>query len=120
MPEFVKFDGCVVRDGEKGGGDGAIYRRWQPGLASLDEFIQSSLSLERWVQLKRILKLCNNDPAPKRGQPHYDPCYKYDLIFRAVVMNTISLSGKGELDLTGNETSWGHQGFGEKGGGNLF
>ena len=31
-----------------------------------------------------------------------------------------ALTKKGELDLTGDETSWGHQGFGEKGGGNLF
>ena len=32
MPEFVHFDGVVVRDGVLGGGDGAIYRCFLKGL----------------------------------------------------------------------------------------
>ena len=35
------------------------------------------MTLERWVQLKRVLKLCNNDTAKKRTEQGYDPCYKY-------------------------------------------
>ena len=120
QPEYVRFDGCVVRDGVRGGGDGALYRRWQRGSSSSDDLIQNSMTLERWVQLKRVLKLCNNDTAKKRTEQGYDPCYKYSMIFDVIVQNTIALTKKGELDLTGDETSWGHQGFGEKGGGNLF
>ena len=42
------------------------------------------------------------------------------LIYDVIIKNTVSLTKKGALDLTGDETSWGHQGYGEKGAGNLF
>ena len=120
LPEYVHFDGCLVRDGVRGGGDGAIYRRWQDNTSASDNYIQDSISLQRWHQLKRILKLNNNDRAIKRGEEGYNPCYKYDMIYDVIIKNTIAITKKGGLDLTGDETSWGHQGYGEKGGGNLF
>ena len=42
------------------------------------------------------------------------------MIYDVIIKNTIAITKKGGLDLTGDETSWGHQGYGEKGGGNLF
>jgi hypothetical protein len=118
--EYVRFDGCVIRDGVLGGGDGALYRRWQPSSSASDKHISDSLTLERFHQLKRILKLNNNDTAKKQGEEGYDPCYKYDLIYKVIIANTIALTKNADLDLTIDETSWGHQGYGEKGGGNLF
>ena len=89
------FDGCLVRDGVHGGGDGAIYRRWQDNTSASDNYIHDSISLQRWHQLKRILKLNNNDRAIKRGEEGYNPCYKYDMIYDVIIKNTIAITKKG-------------------------
>jgi hypothetical protein len=31
------------------------------------------MTITRYGELKRNLKLCNNDVCPKRGEPEYDP-----------------------------------------------
>ena len=80
-----------------------------------DKHLSSSLSLSRWFNLKRLLKLNNNDLSPKRGEVGYNPAYKYDMIYRTIVDNVIALTGHAEMDLTGDETSWAHQGYGESG-----
>ena len=118
--EYVRWDGCIVRDGVRGGGDGAIYRRWNQHSACSDEFIQEAMSLQRWHELKRIYKLNNNDTAKERGHDEYNPCCKYDLVYKVLVHNTIAITKQGELDLTGDETTWAHQGYGEKGAKNLW
>ena len=75
------------------------------------------MKLQRWFQLKRIFKLCNNDTAKKIGEEGYNPCYKYDLIYDVITSNTIALTKHGGLDLSADETTWGHQGYGEAGAG---
>jgi hypothetical protein len=62
-------------------------------------------------------KLCDNDLAPKRGETGYDPAYTYDYIFCTIIDNLNSLTGRAELDLCGNETTYGHMGCGELGSG---
>ena len=74
--EYVRFDGVLVRDGCRGGGDGAIYRRWNRNSSSCDKYVMNSLSLSRWFNLKRLFKLNNNDKSPQRGEEGYDPAYK--------------------------------------------
>ena len=118
--EYVRFDGCLLCDGVKGGGDGAIYLHWNQGSASSDEFIQSAMSLQCWFQLKHVFKLNNDNTAKPRNSSEYNPCIKYDMIFNVIINNTIALTKHAELDLTGDETSWPHQGFGEKGAKNLY
>jgi len=83
--------------------------------AHYDKVIADSLTVTRWHQLKRIYKLNNNDTAKKKGEPGYDPCYKFDLVYKVLKANTINILSKAGLDLTGDETTWAHQGFGEKG-----
>jgi hypothetical protein len=41
--DLVRWTGVVVRDGVKGGSDGAVYRRWMDG-ASYDEKIDESMN----------------------------------------------------------------------------
>ena len=65
VKEILHHDGCIVRDGVRGGSSGAIYRRWQIG-ADYDDHIAMSQTFRRWLQIKRIKKLCNNDSAPKK------------------------------------------------------
>ena len=65
--------------------------------------------------MKRLFKLNNNDTANKHGDPGYDPAYKYDVVYCVVIDNCIALTKAGSLDLTGDETTWPHQGYGERG-----
>ena len=117
--ELVRFDGCVVRDGVRGGSGGALYRWWMEGT-DYDDNISSALTYRRFIQIKRVKKLCNNSTAPKRGEEGYDPTYKYDYIFKTIVHNINLLSKLGELDITGDETSWATASFGEAGAGIPF
>ena len=47
MTEYVYFDGCLNRDGVRGGGGGAIYRRWNQNCSHSDSVMQDALSLNR-------------------------------------------------------------------------
>ena len=66
--ELVIFDGILVRDGVLGGSQGALYRRWDKKSACYDEIIASAMTLQRFGEIKRHKKLCNNDKEPKRGE----------------------------------------------------
>ena len=116
MPEYVRFDGCVARDGVLGHKEGgALYRRWNKFCSDYDQITQESMTLERWFQLKRIYKLNNNDKKKSKDEIGYNPAYKYDFIFEVLTSNVRALTKKAELDLTGDETTWGFQGYGEAG-----
>ena len=67
--------------------------------------------------MKRVIKLNDNTASPKRGDPLYNPAYKFDMIYDAIVKNTNCITMKAEDDQCGDETTWGHGGFGEAGSG---
>ncbi len=69
--ELLVFDGILVRDGVLGGSQGAIYRRWDKTSACYDPVIASAMTLQRFGEIKRHKKLCNNDKVPKRGESKY-------------------------------------------------
>ena len=74
------------------------------------------MSLTRWRQIKRVMKLCNNHTAIKnKGQEGYEPAYKFDYMMKTIVHNTNVLTREAELDLCGDETTWGFMGYGEAG-----
>ena len=79
-----------------------------------------SITFRKWLQIKRIKKLCNNDTAPKRVQANYDPTYKYDYIFKVLVHNINFLTKKVELDATIDETSFSTASPDEAGVGVMF
>jgi hypothetical protein len=116
LDELVRFDGVIVRDGVRGGSNGAVHRRWELG-AEHDQHILRSISYLRYLAVKRVIKLNNNSASPKRGEPLYNPCYKFDMIYDAIVSNTNCLTLKAEDDQCGDESTWGHGGFGEAGSG---
>lgn len=99
----------VVRDGVRGGSDGALHLRWIEQSSSYDPLIKVSMRHSRWLQIKRVLKL-NNNNSPKRGQDGYDPAYKYDMLYDVLVHNVNAVTERAELDLCGDETTWGHGG----------
>ena len=61
--------------------------------------------------------MCDNNSAQKRGERGYDPAYKYDHIYRTIIDNLNAITERAELDLFGDETMYGHMGFGEPGSG---
>eukprot|EP00546_Thalassionema_frauenfeldii_P006872 CAMPEP_0178920386 /NCGR_PEP_ID=MMETSP0786-20121207/14976_1 /TAXON_ID=186022 /ORGANISM="Thalassionema frauenfeldii, Strain CCMP 1798" /LENGTH=96 /DNA_ID=CAMNT_0020594447 /DNA_START=23 /DNA_END=313 /DNA_ORIENTATION=+ len=73
--------------------------------------------MTRHGELKRNLKLCVNEISPQRGESNYNPAYKYDLIYSAIVKNTNAISAKADENQVIDETTWGHSGYGETGTG---
>ena len=117
--ELLHFDMAVIRDGVLGGMSGAIYRRWKNDDSAYDREIASTITHTRWLQLKRVYKLCDNSKAPKKGEIGYDPAYKYDYIYKCLIANVNEMTLLGDLDLCGDETTCGQGGFGEAGSGIL-
>ena len=66
--ELVNFDGILVRDGVLGGTQGALHRRWESDGPCYCKLIANAMTLTRYGELKRAIKLNNNDKAPKRGE----------------------------------------------------
>jgi hypothetical protein len=119
LEELVWFDGAVVRNGVLGSNDSAFHHRWLKGSSIYDSEIDTAMTHRRWLQIKRVYKLCNNNDVPKRGEPGYDPAYKYDLLWKVMVHNVNALTAVAGMDLTGDETTFGHGGYGEAGSGLL-
>ena len=117
--ELLHFDMVVIRDGVLGGQRGAIYRRWKKDCSAYDTYTVDSITYSRFLEVKRCYKLCDNSKSPKKGQPGYDPAYKYDHIYKCLIGNVNSMTELADLDLCGDETTCGHGGFGEAGTGVL-
>ena len=60
--------------------------------------------MERWKIIKRFFKLNNNLIAKPHGMDGYDPCVKYDFIFKCLLhnMNYITLHFGGYCDEAGS------------------
>ena len=69
--ELVNFHGIIVRDGVIGSSNGAIHLRWKEGDVCYNEEIANTMTLTRFGEIKRNLKLCINTSKdhPSRGQP---------------------------------------------------
>ena len=117
--ESLKHDGCIVRDGVRYGSSGTIYCCWQIG-ADYDDHIAMAISFRRWLQIKHIKKLCNNDSVPKKEDPNFYPMYKYDYIFKCIITNINYLTKHAELDATIDETTFATVSPGESGAGVTF
>ena len=62
--------------------------------------------------IKRYLKLNNNLTTPARGMEGYDPCARYDFIYKCLIVNMNYLTKKADEDGTMDETTWRFSGFG--------
>ena len=56
------------------------------------------------------IKLNINEATVKRGEDGYKPEHKFDFIWRKLVHNVNALIKEVCIDITGEKTSWGHQG----------
>ena len=116
IDELVRFYGVVVRDGVRGGSNGGIHRRWMYG-ADLYSFVSASIPHSRWLAVKRVITLFNNDTAPKRVEAVYNSEYKFDMIYNPIIKNTNAIMKAADLDQCGDKTTWGHGGYVEAGTG---
>ena len=64
--------------------------------------------------MKRVMKLCNNKDATKRGDTNYDPAYNFYFFYNDIVHNVNAITKWDDLEQSGDETTWLHGGFGEK------
>lgn len=69
--ELLNFDGILVRDGVLGGSQGALHRRWDKLGPCYSQDIARAMTLGRYNELKRNIKLCNNFMCPKKGERKY-------------------------------------------------
>jgi hypothetical protein len=114
--ELLRWDGVVAMDGVKGGSDGAILRRFNKDdkNTAYCPYIANAFTKTRWLQLKRVFKLNDNaTEKKKKGEPGYDPAYKYNMIFDVIIANVNYITKYAALDLCGDETTYAHEGYGE-------
>ena len=117
IDELVKWDGVILIDGVLGGSHGAILRRFDSSREDnlcFSKDISEAFSKTRFLEVKRVIKLCDNSDIPKRGQEGYEPANKYDYVFKCLVENTNAITEKAGLDLCGDETTFGHMGYGPR------
>ncbi len=77
-----------------------------------DDCIMNSMLYSHWVKIKSVLKLNHNDTTPKQGDPNYNPCDKYDYIFKTAIHNMNNIIQKASGDAFIDETTWGVSGYG--------
>jgi hypothetical protein len=77
--ELVHFDAALVRDGAQGGGDGALFHRWQKSRTIYDPRIAKRITCTPWLQIKGTIKLRDKKLAPnKGGENGHDPAHKHN------------------------------------------
>lgn len=118
VEELVRWDNIITKAGCRGRStSGDIYRKWDANDDMFDGDIANAMNHSRWLQIKRCIKLCDNDAAKKKGEEGYNPAYKYDYAWKALIHNINAFTYEAELDLCGDETTAGHNAFGETGTG---
>jgi hypothetical protein len=82
---------------------GTIYSRWDTKDPRYDSITDDAMTMDQWKSIKCYFKLNNS-------QEGYDPCTKYDFIYKYLVTNMNYLmvaDGDGMI----NETLWGFGGY---------
>ncbi len=70
--------------------------------------------MDRWKSIKCYFKLNNNIMSKQWGQEGYDPCTKYNFIYKCLVANINYLTLVADGDGTINEFLWGFGGYKSK------
>jgi hypothetical protein len=114
--ELLHFDMAVVQDSVLGGSNSAIYHRWNKGKSNYDkEILAGAITHTRWLQIKRVYKICDNDLAPKKGDADYDPIQIQLYLYKYLIHNISKFIQLVDLDLCSDKTTCGHGGFGKAG-----
>ena len=118
--DLVHWVGVPIRHGARDGSASSLHRRWMVDDVDYDPIIANNMTMSRWRQIKSVLKLNNNLSTPGRDKEGYDPAAKYDLIFRTLCHNMNYITLQAELDVAGDESTWGFAGYMADAGGRLM
>jgi hypothetical protein len=88
------------------GKPGTIFSRWNVQDPRYDPAIAKKISMERWKHIKRYFTLNNNFTATPRGMDGYNPCAKYDFVYKILLHNMNYVTLRADLDGTIDETTW--------------
>ena len=98
--------GVLLRNGALEGKPAMLFNRWKEHDPLYNHVIAENINLQQWHQIKRYFKLIMEIEEKKRGDAGYDPCVKYDYIYRCLVHNMNYVTECANLDSTIDETTW--------------
>ncbi len=110
-PELVKWTACPLRNGALDGKPSTLTARWKRDDPQYDSCMDNSISVTRFKMIKQFFKLNNNLMDPKKGDAGYDPCAKYDFIYKVLIHNMNYVMRHADLDATIDESTWGFGGY---------
>ena len=93
------------------GNPGTLSCRFKKTDPRYDDVIANAMTLSRFLHLKRYVKLNNNSVEKPQTAPDFDPCNKYDMIFKVLVHNMNYCTLRADLDLAVDESTWGFGGY---------
>ena len=79
--------------------------------------IAEFMTLTTFSKIKMNIKLCSNYAEKNRDQEGYDPTYKSDLPYKALVEKTNTITENADENQGFDESSFPHCGYGEAGSG---
>ena len=120
VKDMVKWTAIPIRHGALEGSPGALKFRWAEKDARNDSAIMNCMTESRWLAIKRYFKLNLNFEEAQRGTEAYNPCAKFDYIFRCLVHNMNYCTAYADLDQTIDESTWGFAGYSGDAGGRLM
>jgi hypothetical protein len=100
VPELVRWTAVPLCHGALDGKPGTLFTRRNDNDPCHDTVIDDSISMERWKNIKRYFKLNNNLTTTVRGMEGYDPCARYDFIYKCLIVNMNYLTKKADEDGT--------------------
>ena len=87
IDEMICWTGVSIQHGALDGKPGSLSCHWKKTDPWYDNVIAHAMPYSRFLQLKGYMKLNNNCTEKKRGTPEYNPCCKYDMIYKLLVHN---------------------------------
>ncbi len=84
VPELVRWSGVPIQHGSLDGKPRTIYLRWNTKDPCYDSITNDAVMMDRWKSKKRYFKLNNNIISKQWGQEGYNPCTKYNFIYKCL------------------------------------
>ena len=121
VPELVRWTGVPIYRGALDGKAGSINPQWDKNDAHFDPDISACMNKSRFKLMKQYFKLNNNFMGTKKkGGARYDPCSKYDMVYKVLIHNMNHVTLHADLDATQDESTWGFGGYSGECGGRLI
>jgi hypothetical protein len=120
ITEMVHWTAVPIRNGALDGKSSTLMHRWDKSDPRYDSVTAGNMPYQRWREIKRYFKLSVGILEKPKGSAGYDPCQKYDYIWRCLTHNMNYVTAKADLDCTIDESTWGFSGYSGEAGGRLM